>query len=269
MGTISEQLELSLVERHYSADMHEWTVNLRSSDDQPAKTVTIKSPVDKDEEEQIRWYVEDYALLDPYKIGSAQEAVALLERYGNELAQTLQPAIMDIISTSSEVNINIRTIRLEVVSRSSTSKLQQLHWELLEFADWDFETKIKFVVTRRIILSNNNSFGTEIGSEQNIRILFISARPKVDRDVDYRLISRHLVDLINSPPLKGHCTIDFVRPGSSWLFYKYHLQKHPPGYYSIVHFDVHGSIHENQYAFLFNHSIILIVILDLISISPP
>ena len=223
MGTISEQLELSLVERQYNVDTQEWTVNLRSSSDQPARTVTIKSPFNKEEEEQIRWYVEDYALLDPYRIGRAQEAIALLKRYGIELAQTLQPTIMDIMSSTPKANIDIRTIRLEVVCRSSTTKLQQLHWELLEFADWDFDAKIKFVITRRIFTSGNDSLGTDIGSEQNIRILFISARPKVDRDVDYRLISRHLVDLTNLPSLKGHCTVDFVRPGS-WLFIDNHLK---------------------------------------------
>jgi hypothetical protein len=203
-------------------------------------------------------------LLDPYRIGRAQEAISLLKKYGNELARTLQPTIADIISSTPEVSI--RTIRLEVVSPSSTSKLQQLHWELLEFADWGFEAKIKFVVTRRIVVPDNNFFGTDIGSEQNIRILFISARPKADRDVDYRLISRHLVDLTNSPPLEGHCTIDFVRPGS-WLFVNNHLKRYPPGYYSIVHFDVHGSIYDNQYAFQLQHNTILIINPDPIFIS--
>jgi hypothetical protein len=264
MGSIFGQLELSLVERSYNADKQEWAVNLRSSYDQPSRTVTIKSPIDKDEEEHIRWYVKEYALLDPYRIGRAQEAKALLKRYGNELAQTLQPATAHIISSTSEANI--RTIRLEVVSPSSTSRLQQLHWELLEFADWDFEAKIKFVVTRRIVVPGNDFFGNDIGSEQNIRVLFTSAHPKADRDVDYRLISRHLVDLTDSPPLKGHCTVDFVRPGS-WLFVGNHLKKYPPGYYSIVHFDVHGSISENQYAFLLQHNIIPIINLDPIFIS--
>ncbi|KAF4471607.1 hypothetical protein FALBO_1475 [Fusarium albosuccineum] len=243
MDSASTELKLSLVEKCYNDATQEWTIDVHSSDDQIIGTLNVKSPIDSDEEEHIRWYVEEHALKAPYKIGRAREARELLNRYGNELGQLLQGTIMEAVSAVTLANLG--TIRLEVVSQSSTSRFQGLHWELLESANWDIGPNVTTIVTRRIIVLEKESVAPVFGSDKVIRILFVSARPQAEEDVDYRLISRHLVDLAESPQLRGHCIIEFVRPGS-WILVDQHLRNHEPGYYSIAHFDVHGSIHENQ-----------------------
>ncbi|OJZ79713.1 hypothetical protein ASPFODRAFT_555114 [Aspergillus luchuensis CBS 106.47] len=244
MDSASTQVRIDFVERSYSPAKQEWVVDVRNSLGQVIGTVNVKNPLEDEDEENIRWYLEEHVLSDPYQIRRAKEAVALLDHYRNELAQIFQATVKEAISSSSASDL--RSIRLDVVSRqSSTSKFQSLHWELLESADWDIGMDVIFILTRRITLSQIEFVAPILDPQKDIHILFISARPAADRDIDYRLISRPLVDLVNSPQMQGHCDIDFVRPGS-WLFFESYLHSHPPGYYSIVHFDVHGLIYMDE-----------------------
>lgn len=236
-------LKLSLVETSYSESAQEWTIDIQNAQGQVIKTLTLGSPIEDEEEEQIRWYLEDYVLSDPYQIKRANEAAALLVQYRDRLAKAFQETIREAVSSASQANI--RSIRLEVMSQSSTVVFQSLHWELLESANWDIGVDVNVVVTRRIAMPGTEPTAPIFGTDKRVNILFVSARPGADRDVDYRLVSKPLIDLLETHQIQDRCTIEFVRPGS-WFFVKNYLLAHPPGYYTIVHFDVHGSLRMNE-----------------------
>ena len=242
MDPISTELKLSLVETSYSESTKEWTIDIQNSHGQVLNNVTVKRPIEDIDEDDIRWYLEEYALSDPYEIKRARETSKMLVQYKNDLAKFFQDTIKEVISSASI--INLQTIRIEVVSQSSTARFQSLHWELLESADWDIGVNVQIVVTRRIVMPGPKSTTPVFTSDTNINILFVSARPGA-KDVDYRLISKPLVDLADTQRIRDRINIEFVRPGS-WLYVEYYLQQHPPGYYSIVHFDVHGSLYMNE-----------------------
>jgi hypothetical protein len=75
-----------------------------------------------------------------------------------------------------------------------------------------------------------------------LRILVVTARPHGARDVGYRTVSRPLLDAVRQARIP--VTIDLVRPGT-WEALRDHLRaatrEHGPGWYQVVHFDVHGT----------------------------
>ena len=74
-----------------------------------------------------------------------------------------------------------------------------------------------------------------------IRILLVTARP-FKRDVDYRSISRPLVDLIRSDHLPA--SVHVLRPPTIENL-RHHLFQERPGHYHILHFDGHGGYGEH------------------------
>jgi CHAT domain len=143
-------------------------------------------------------------------------------------------------------------LKLAVIISSSANPFHSLHWELLESVDWACKGKVQTIVSRILVLGNLNS---EIPVERPViddefRIMFISARTHAERDVDYLLLSQPLVDLVRMPTLATRCSIDFVRPGI-WSDVAVHLTTKPAGYYSVVHLDVHGVVHDGKSMLLF------------------
>ncbi|GCL55621.1 hypothetical protein NIES3806_29730 [Microcystis aeruginosa NIES-3806] len=76
-----------------------------------------------------------------------------------------------------------------------------------------------------------------------INLLVVIARPNEESDVNYRTISRPLVELVNSSeiPVK----IDILRPGTYESLTR-HLDEKGEGYYHVIHFDVHGGLMEYE-----------------------
>jgi hypothetical protein len=76
-----------------------------------------------------------------------------------------------------------------------------------------------------------------------LNILLIVARPRTKQDVSYRTISRPLVEGLRTANL--HTRVDIVRPGTYQALFD-HLENirtaHGPGYYHVIHFDVHGAL---------------------------
>ena len=76
-----------------------------------------------------------------------------------------------------------------------------------------------------------------------INVLLVTARPGGARDVGYRTIARPLVETLRKAALRVR--VDILRPGTYEALTR-HLEasqeRHGPGYYHVVHFDVHGGL---------------------------
>ncbi|MEM6520657.1 MAG: CHAT domain-containing protein [Cyanobacteria bacterium P01_D01_bin.71] len=72
-----------------------------------------------------------------------------------------------------------------------------------------------------------------------INLLVVTARPDEERDVNYRTISRPLIEAIQQARVP--INVELLRPGT-YEALENHLETKSPGYYHIVHFDAHGGL---------------------------
>ncbi|KAK6340521.1 hypothetical protein TWF696_008847 [Orbilia brochopaga] len=81
------------------------------------------------------------------------------------------------------------------------------------------------------------------GEASTLRILFCTARSASipNADIEYCIIARTVHNALSSLIKSRHIQMDFVRPGT-WEALQYTLNSKPPGYYHLVHFDVHGKV---------------------------
>jgi hypothetical protein len=67
----------------------------------------------------------------------------------------------------------------------------------------------------------------------------VTARPGEEKDVNYRTISRPLIEAIQQARVP--INVELLRPGT-YKALENHLQAKGTGYYHIVHFDAHGGL---------------------------
>lgn len=196
------------------------------------------------EEEDLKWYLEKYALSDSLSTQRAEGIRVKVESYG----RLLWDAVKIILPSKISGRVNLRIS--DGLDRLGTKRsAHSLHWETLEAAsiegDTESEESPKVIVTRMVRPSQQevSSSGSPPCSHN---ILLVSARPLRAADrVPYPLISKQLWDMIGKPPSRHGISLDFVRPGS-WEKLQAHLQDKGPGHYRLVHFDLHGIISKGR-----------------------
>jgi hypothetical protein len=73
-------------------------------------------------------------------------------------------------------------------------------------------------------------------------VLVITARPYLDEDIPYRLVSKDIwKTLRKSSHLRQYVKVKFVRPGT-WEELAKELKDMDKGYYHLIHFDTHGVV---------------------------
>ena len=79
------------------------------------------------------------------------------------------------------------------------------------------------------------------------RVLLITSRPREDKDIPYRFVSLPVIRILET--LRGERGIDIkvgiTRPGT-WKAVQKHLELRGPGYFNLVHFDVHGCVEHGR-----------------------
>ena len=83
----------------------------------------------------------------------------------------------------------------------------------------------------------------KVSPSPTINVLLVTARPMGRSDVGYRTISRPLVETLRQADLR--VKIDILRPATyQALVAQLDVVRtaHGPGYYHVIHFDVHGGL---------------------------
>jgi len=197
-------------------------------------------------EEILKWYIESYAS-EPFEKTRADFAAEILSDYGRVLAAR-------IVETGLLPKAG--SICLEIVSKDSERAglngkeptLQQLHWEVLENASlwpagYDFSSIS--VIRSALRKSLQDDTDTIRFKGKRFSILLVVARLGKQKDIDYQLVSRFLVAIVEHvnklrPDSKVSLTI--LRP-PTWSAFKQQLQDHD---YDLVHFDMKGSVQKDS-----------------------
>ena len=197
--------------------------------------ITVSDPFDVNQEQELEWYFEDwlsYPHLDNVKADRAQASV---REYGQELFKQVFQSDLKAYAKYSQIRNNLSQAILKI--ESITPEFHAIHWETLQDPDLPRPFAVDSIFTRKSV--NPATIEAQVKESPTVNLLVVTARPKGDRDVGYRTISRPLVEAIRNSQLR--VKIELLRPGTYEALAK-HLEAKGSGYYHIVHFDVHGGL---------------------------
>ena len=192
--------------------------------------------------EESRWYLEDYATENPFECDRASTVSDALAASGSALAAAIKWS-----SVLSKAEL-LEPLVIEIEDFSSGSGDEQFFWEILEQRLlWPVNQQPPVVNVVRTIQSATPAESLPDQTLPSARgtgvfnILVVTARPQADKDVPHRLVSRGILDVLQSAHDKGMppATMEIVRPGTFAAF-RDHLNSRETGYFDIVHFDLHG-----------------------------
>ncbi|KUL83255.1 hypothetical protein ZTR_10450 [Talaromyces verruculosus] len=242
----------------------EWALDISV----PGKTnvckITLKDPALDEQYNLCRWYLEEYVQKVPYSVDLANDARAFLEEYPKRLwlELGLEDVISDCITTEKE-RPKLLTLRISEKEPSGELRktIHQLFWETLEYLDPITTCGWRVTVERHpFSVYNSEALNVQMRSwpvkevkTTVVNVLLVIAR-STSRDVGkyndvHPFLAWEALTLVqnvlnmNGDHLKLH--IEVARPGT-YTSFKEHLRRareaHGPGYFQIVHFDLHGSI---------------------------
>ena len=201
--------------------------------------VTVKNPfiekgeIEPDQEERLRWYFEDH-LASPFtdreKAKRAEKSIAF---YGESLFAHLFAQNEALTEWRNLVN-GLDKIRVQVFSQDPG--FQALHWESLK----DPKEKKAFCLTGVEFTRTSGAVTADLKVRESacLNLLMVTARPGGKDDVEYRTITRPVIETIE----KNRVRVRFhlLRP-PTFEALKEHLRD-KKGVYHILHFDVHGCV---------------------------
>jgi hypothetical protein len=224
-----------------------------------AKKVILSDPFSKTDEDECRWYLDDY-LKSPFEKGRADIAVEALNSYADNLFDQLHLNRVWRWLTGPTTPTN-KVLEIAIIENTeslnavSSDTIHRLHWEILESPRLWKNLHIQTTV-RRIIPQNENSIPSITRVESwsqgvpTVNILLVISRDltKMGGEVDPNLAFQSMQIVQRDLEARGasfRLNIEIVRPGS-FKALKKHLEERSKrrhnGDIHIVHFDVHGQV---------------------------
>ena len=261
--------QITVFERQYILENGQgsWIIDTSINGEIFEQNLKLDDPFTLDDEAETRWYLESFAPKSPFESTRAKRIAEKLEIYASQLGEGIR--LLELASQFPQID-QPRLIELEVVEGnrdgevdSPDASIQRLHWELLENCLRHSRGPWPISVTRSIRNENDICGIKKVTSRavekishhprNSFNILLVVARnltfdESAHQDVDPGLtlrallaIKRHL-KMSNAP---YELNVEVVRPGTFNALQE-HLQRateeHGPGYFNLVHFDMHGII---------------------------
>ena len=199
----------------------------------------LQNPLNEEEEERLRWYLEEYWKW-PYEQfrTRAEEVEELLPQIGQRLYKAISDSagaqrVLLPWSLQPEKDRQISII-------SDNPRVLSLPWELLhdEQGFLALRTKHPVSIMRRLTLEQLPALPTTFTPP--LRILLVTARPDEAGFIDPRGIARELLEEIAPQVEEGTVALEFLRPPTlRALRERLGDSKLPPIH--VLHFDGHGA----------------------------
>jgi hypothetical protein len=225
----------SIFATSYSADGQSWEVVVTS--DLFSHQIHITDPFSKNQEDDLKWYLEDRAQKDPFAEKRAVAAEISLEFYAKNLYEQLKPAF-------AQINLDVisKQVYLAIGGHNGDESIHRLHWEALEH-----HTLPCNICVYRAQGETNMKVSKDLPNQKkSLNLLFMTAR-KLDEenpDVDHRLILRPVLGFIAGISSTMPIDFDVVRPGTFEALELWLSQR--KGHYDLIHFDVHGTVYKGR-----------------------
>ena len=217
-------------------------------------TVTVRDPfqepgvIETDQEERLRWYFEEHMKSPFTDIERRRRAEQSIIYYGETLFRALfdEP---DALVEWRHLAARLERIQIQVISTSTSTGagFQALHWEALKDPK---ESKPLCLQGIEIIHTSgkpSQAYLMQVADSASLNLLMVTARPFGKNDIEYRTITRPVLELIETKrlPVRVH----LLRP-PTFRYLQEHLRE-KKCFYHIVHLDMHGGVMSFK-AYLFN-----------------
>ncbi len=201
--------------------------------------ITVTDPFTNQEEKDLEWYFEEWLVFPTLETDKAQKAANSVQNYGENLFKQVFQSNLNAYGEYRDLRKQLS--QLQIIIESQSPEFQALHWEALKDPDLPRPFSIDCIISRQ--RRGATVVPVQMATYPTINLLVVIARPNEESDVNYRTISRPLVELVNSSeiPVK----IDILRPGTYESLTR-HLDEKGEGYYHVIHFDVHGGLMEYE-----------------------
>ncbi len=245
--TMTSRIKVAVV----GGDVSPGQINIRFSSVQEKKQAVVMVPLPNAFfSEEIRWYLEDFAQYHPFERERAKDAETALIDHGKTLAFYIH---CSKVLESSQSTDKRRTLIAEI--EDSPEMPPSLLWEALERKGaLDSFGNVDTVIVTRVFISGPVGHGlrdmafVDCNGEPNpltvLTVLIVSARADFEKDIPHRLVAQEALRSLHAitqtyPMLKDFTRLEVIHPATFKAFQS-HLEGHRPGYFSLVHLDLHG-----------------------------
>ncbi|KAI4207922.1 MAG: hypothetical protein LQ346_000259 [Caloplaca aetnensis] len=229
-------------------DVSPGQINLRFSSVYGKKEAVVTVPLPNAFiAEEIRWYLEDFAQHHPSERERAKDAETALIDHGKNLAFYIY---CSKVLESSQPTDKRHTLLVEV--EDSPEMPPSMLWEALERKDaLDAFAQVDFAVVTRVFTSGPLGHGLrdiaiiDCNGEPNpLTVLIVSARADFEKDIPHRLVAQEALKSLDAvshslPKAKELTRVEVIHP-ATFNALQSHLEGQKPGYFSLVHLDLHG-----------------------------
>ncbi|PWW76991.1 hypothetical protein C7212DRAFT_278919 [Tuber magnatum] len=232
-----------------------WKASVHCDEGRFVKTVEVKNPFNANNEENLEWYLEEFATSSPLSHSRAQDVSSSLRKYAAGLIKgfTLEEVVNHIQEQNSggaEAGITFFLDVETLPSESVELSLHIIHWEILENLDlWPRGVEGRIVVRRKIAGLESRQSPPSGVANRCFNILLVAARNPAsgEDELGRTLVAAELVKVLAGLPFETPVDLEIVRPGT-WEMFKESLETKPRGYYRLVHFDMHGRVRVDKMA---------------------
>jgi hypothetical protein len=241
-----------------------WPIDILIGETTVVQSCKLKDPLTSAEKEECRWYLENFVAEAPYSTTRAQKAAKVLKSYAEVLQQDL-----NLLGLTPDTDCSLSNERRRLVievkedpldEKNSQNSIHQLHWELLEQPNLWTQSIVKVQVRRGIAEpppdAAANIITTLSPREQSFNVLLVIARDTsrgLKRlEIDPNCASAILTAVqrsVNGARGSIKINLEVVRPGTLDSLEE-HLARaenqHHPGYFHLVHFDLHGAVRKKR-----------------------
>ncbi len=238
-------LQLRLTQRSAGRNQHRVEVSLEGDGARQAFESTFDFLLLDQDEEDLRWYLEDYLQYpqDPAP-AIARRVEERMAEIGTELFRAILQASDDARDLWAEVRNRLPDTRIEIVT--GVSEANTIPWELLR----DPRTDTPLALSARSFVRAQPTQARRPhlpkGERVKIRILLVICRPMGDEDVPFRSVASRLIKGLDQANREAY-DLDVLRPPTfEQLGQVLRQAKEEDRPYHVVHFDGHGTWMETE-----------------------
>ena len=194
-------LRLFLVSSGYDPVSRRWTLDIQDREGKIMGTTWVADPFTALEEENLAWYLEKFAIDDPFARGRATVVAESLSSYKHALAAAIEPLLLQTLH-GVQLDSPVETITLGIRDFEKEERsINALLWELLEDQQSWKELTIPVLFFRFVKTTANPPRNPNVPSKPQsfYNVLLVSARPGLKKDLPYRLISKPILGQSDIP----------------------------------------------------------------------
>jgi hypothetical protein len=189
--------------------------------------------IEENQEERLRWYFEEFLFFPALGKEKSKRATGSIKDYGETLFEQVMGG-RKVYAEWQELSRGLDNLRIRIDSPETA--FQALHWEAMKDPDQPHALCLRGVEFIRA--SGKPTAPGQVKTSSTLNLLIVAARPRGERDVAYRTITRPVVETVEKN--RTRVAFHLLRP-PTFRQLKEHLDSRK-GHYHILHLDVHGSV---------------------------